>query len=55
MAKSKDEGRFTFEGIFDYITKGVYPEVLDKPEKLSLRKYFVVQEAQLYYYKYRRR
>ncbi len=34
------------------LTKGVYPEGLDKPEKLSLRKrtkYFVVQEAQLYY------
>ncbi len=44
MAKSKERFRF--------ITKGVYPEGLDKPEKLSLRKrtkYFVVQEAQLYY------
>ena len=52
MAKSKDEERFRFEDIFDYITKGVYPEGLDKPEKLSLRKrtkYFVVQDAQLYY------
>ncbi len=52
MAKSKDEERFRFEDIFGYITKGVYPEGLDKPEKLSLRKrtkYFVVQDAQLYY------
>ncbi len=50
--KWQDEGRFRFEGIFDYITKGVYPEGLEKPEKLSLgkrTKYFVVQEAQLYY------
>ncbi len=48
MAKSKDEERFRFEDIFGYITKGVYPEGLDKPEKLSLRKrtkYFVVQAA----------
>ncbi len=46
MAKSKDEERFRFEDIFGY------PEGLDKPEKLSLRKrtkYFVVQDAQLYY------
>ena len=48
----EDQGRFRFAYIFDYISKGPYPEGLSKADKLSLRKramYFVVQDAQLYY------
>ena len=43
------KGRFTFGQVFDYINDGCYPEGLDKKEKLSRAKYFVIRDAQLFY------
>ena len=45
-------GKFSFRQIFDNINSGFYPEGLEKQDKLSLRKrakYFIIEEAQLYY------
>ena len=52
VVMEKTGGKFSYRQIFDYINSGFYPEGLEKQDKLSLRKrakYFIIEEAQLYY------